>query len=52
MQEKQPSEDDIKKVMSYIGKKGGASKSEAKQAASRMNGKKGGRPKGSGKKGE
>lgn len=28
-----------------LGKKGGASKSEAKQAASRENGKKGGRPK-------
>jgi hypothetical protein len=40
-----PDKPDIAAVMSILGKKGGASRSEAKQAASRENGKKGGRPK-------
>lgn len=35
----------LAKLLSKLGKKGGASTSDAKQAASRANGKKGGRPK-------
>jgi hypothetical protein len=45
--EKQPkkSTTNIHKVMQEVGRLGGLSKSEAKKAASRENGKKGGRPK-------
>ena len=46
-----PSEDEIKKVMSYLGKKGGSAKSEKKKKSSAENlrkahaeGKRGGRP--------
>ena len=46
-----PSDDEIKKVMSYLGKKGGAVKSEKKKKSSAENlrrahaeGKRGGRP--------
>jgi len=35
----------LAKYLAKLGKKGGESTSEAKQAASRTNGKKGGRPK-------
>ena len=36
--------EEIRKFLSEIGKKGGSSRSPAKVAASRNNGKKGGRP--------
>jgi len=36
---------DLSKAAAALGKKGGESKSEAKAAAARENGKKGGRPK-------
>ncbi len=39
---------EIKKYLAEIGKKGGSSKSRRKTHASRINGKKGGRPKKSG----
>ncbi len=37
--------EEVKKYLSELGKKGGASKSERKKESSRLNGKKGGRPK-------
>jgi hypothetical protein len=37
--------DDLKSAASALGKKGGASRSEAKRRAAKENGKKGGRPK-------
>lgn len=38
---------DISKIARLLGRRGGSSKSPAKAAASRRNGRKGGRPKGS-----
>ena len=36
----------VSKYLSQLGKKGGTAKSDAKAEAARLNGKKGGRPKG------